>query len=204
MRLLAGVGLALGIALTPGLAQAQAAWPERPITFVVPYAPGGYTDLTARLTARYVEKALGKPVVIDSRPGAGGIVGTQAVASAAPDGYTFLRLQCRRHLGRAVCPEGRLRSDQGPRPGQHHQHDRAGGRRQEGAAGEVDGRARGLRQGQPRQAQLWLQRRRRSDALLGRMFRPAPEHTWCTSRSRAARRPWPPCCPATSICRSPT
>jgi tripartite-type tricarboxylate transporter receptor subunit TctC len=89
MKRLAGLGLALGIALTPGAAQAQTAWPERPITFVVPYAPGGYTDLTARLTARYVEKALGKPVVIDSRPGGGGIVGTQAVASAAPDGYTF-------------------------------------------------------------------------------------------------------------------
>jgi tripartite-type tricarboxylate transporter receptor subunit TctC len=89
MKLLAGVGLALGIALTPGASQAQAAWPERPITFIVPYAPGGYTDLTARLTARYVEKALGKPVVVDSRPGGGGIVGTQAVASAAPDGYTF-------------------------------------------------------------------------------------------------------------------
>jgi tripartite-type tricarboxylate transporter receptor subunit TctC len=55
----------------------------------VPYAPGGYTDLVARLTARYVEKALGKPVVIDNRAGAGGIVGTQAVANAAPDGYTF-------------------------------------------------------------------------------------------------------------------
>jgi tripartite-type tricarboxylate transporter receptor subunit TctC len=59
------------------------------MTFVVPYAPGGYTDLVARLTARYVEKALGKPVVIDNRAGAGGIVGTQVVASAAPDGYTF-------------------------------------------------------------------------------------------------------------------
>jgi tripartite-type tricarboxylate transporter receptor subunit TctC len=89
MRLSAGVALALVIALVPNVAHAQAAWPERPITLVVPYAPGGYTDLTARLTARYVEKALGKPVVIDSRPGAGGIVGTQAVASAAPDGYTF-------------------------------------------------------------------------------------------------------------------
>jgi tripartite-type tricarboxylate transporter receptor subunit TctC len=55
----------------------------------VPYAAGGYTDLVGRLTARYVEKALGKPVVVENRPGAGGIVGTQAVASAAPDGYTF-------------------------------------------------------------------------------------------------------------------
>jgi tripartite-type tricarboxylate transporter receptor subunit TctC len=89
MKHAATLALALGITLAPSLLHAQAAWPERPITLVVPYAPGGYTDLTARLTARYIEKALGKPVVIDSRPGAGGIVGTQVVASAAPDGYTF-------------------------------------------------------------------------------------------------------------------
>jgi tripartite-type tricarboxylate transporter receptor subunit TctC len=88
MKHVAGLALLLGLALPPSTLQAQA-WPDRPITLVVPYAPGGYTDLTARLTARYLEKALGKPVVVDGRPGAGGIVGTQAVASAAPDGYTF-------------------------------------------------------------------------------------------------------------------
>jgi len=88
MKHVAGLALLLGIAAAPGPLQAQA-WPERPITLVVPYAPGGYTDLTARLTARYLEKTLGKPVIVDGRPGAGGIVGTQAVASAAPDGYTF-------------------------------------------------------------------------------------------------------------------
>jgi tripartite-type tricarboxylate transporter receptor subunit TctC len=83
------LALLLGIALAPSPVEAQDAWPNRSITFVVPYAPGGYTDLVARLTARYVEKALGKPVVIDNRAGAGGIVGTQVVANAAPDGYTF-------------------------------------------------------------------------------------------------------------------
>jgi tripartite-type tricarboxylate transporter receptor subunit TctC len=88
MKHVAGLALLLGIAFPPGSLQAQA-WPDRPITLVVPYAPGGYTDLTARLTARYLEKALGKPIVVDGRPGAGGIIGTQAVASAAPDGYTF-------------------------------------------------------------------------------------------------------------------
>ena len=81
--------LAAGIALAPGALHAQDVWPSRTITFIVPYASGGYTDLVGRLTARYVEKALGKPVIVESRPGAGGIVGTQAVASAAPDGYTF-------------------------------------------------------------------------------------------------------------------
>ena len=89
MRHVAKLVLAAGIALVPGALQAQDAWPSRTITFIVPYASGGYTDLVGRLTARYVEKALGKPVIVESRPGAGGIVGTQAVASAAPDGYTF-------------------------------------------------------------------------------------------------------------------
>jgi tripartite-type tricarboxylate transporter receptor subunit TctC len=85
--------LALGIALAPGFAPdfacAQDVWPNRTITFIVPYAAGGYTDLIGRLTARYVEAALGRTVVVDNRAGAGGIVGTQAVANAAPDGYTL-------------------------------------------------------------------------------------------------------------------
>jgi tripartite-type tricarboxylate transporter receptor subunit TctC len=86
---LASLALAFAIALAPGAAPAQDAWPDRTITFVVPYAAGGYTDLVGRLTARYVEKELRKPVVVESRPGAGGIVGTQSVANAPPDGYTF-------------------------------------------------------------------------------------------------------------------
>jgi tripartite-type tricarboxylate transporter receptor subunit TctC len=89
MKHVAGLILALGLALAPGMLRAQDAWPARPITFVVPYGAGGYTDLVGRLTARYVEKALGKPVIVDSRAGAGGIVGTQAVVNAPADGYTF-------------------------------------------------------------------------------------------------------------------
>ena len=89
MKYIASLALLLGIASAPSPVAAQDAWPNRSMMFVVPYAPGGYTDLVARLTARYVEKALGRPVVIDNRAGAGGIVGTQAVANAAPDGYTF-------------------------------------------------------------------------------------------------------------------
>jgi tripartite-type tricarboxylate transporter receptor subunit TctC len=83
------LGLALGALAAPGGSTAQDAWPSRTITFVVPYAAGGYTDLVARVVARYAEKVLRKSIVIDNRTGAGGIVGTSAVASAAPDGYTF-------------------------------------------------------------------------------------------------------------------
>jgi tripartite-type tricarboxylate transporter receptor subunit TctC len=89
MKHVAGLLLSLGIASAPGMLQAQDAWPTRPVTLVVPYGAGGYTDLVARLTARYVEKSLGKPVIVDNRAGAGGFVGTQAVVNAAPDGYTF-------------------------------------------------------------------------------------------------------------------
>jgi tripartite-type tricarboxylate transporter receptor subunit TctC len=87
MRQLAG--LVLAFLFAAGAAHAQDAWPSRTITFIVPYAAGGYTDLVGRMTARYVEAALGRTVVVDDRAGAGGIVGTQAVANAAPDGYTF-------------------------------------------------------------------------------------------------------------------
>jgi tripartite-type tricarboxylate transporter receptor subunit TctC len=89
MKRAAGLLLSLGVVLAPSVLQAQDAWPTRPITLVVPYGAGGYTDLVGRLTARFVEKALGKPVVVDNRAGAGGIVGTQAVVNAPPDGYTF-------------------------------------------------------------------------------------------------------------------
>jgi tripartite-type tricarboxylate transporter receptor subunit TctC len=89
MRQLAGLACALAMALAAGVSHAQDVWPSRTITFIVPYAAGGYTDLVALLAARYVEAALGKTVIVDDRAGAGGIVGTQAVANAAPDGYTF-------------------------------------------------------------------------------------------------------------------
>jgi tripartite-type tricarboxylate transporter receptor subunit TctC len=89
MKYVAGLLVSLGIALASSVPRAQDAWPTRPITFLVPYGPGGYTDLVARLAARYVENALGKPVIVDHRVGAGGIVGTQAVVNAPPDGSMF-------------------------------------------------------------------------------------------------------------------
>jgi tripartite-type tricarboxylate transporter receptor subunit TctC len=71
-------------------AQAQGKFPDRTITIVVPSAPGGSTDFTARLIAEPLSRALGQPVVVDNRAGAAGNIGNQLVAKAKPDGYTLL------------------------------------------------------------------------------------------------------------------
>lgn len=75
---------------TAAMPSARAEWPERPIRWVVPFGPGGANDLIARVAAEAVRKQLNQTIVIENRPGAGAVVGTAAVAKAAPDGYTFL------------------------------------------------------------------------------------------------------------------
>ena len=73
-----------------GAVHAQDAWPSKPITMVVPFPPGGPTDMVARVLAQQVGQQLGQTVVVDNRPGANGNIGNALVAKAAPDGYTVL------------------------------------------------------------------------------------------------------------------
>ena len=80
---------AIALASIATLAQGQA-WPSKPIKWVVPFAPGGTTDILARTVGEKLAVALGQPVIIENKPGAGGGVGAEYTAKAAPDGYTIM------------------------------------------------------------------------------------------------------------------
>src|SRR5438046_4554174 len=83
-----GLFLVLGLlAAIPAWAQD---WPAKPVRFIVPYPPGGGTDVVARIVQNRLSEALGQTIVIENRGGAGGAVGTEAAAKSAPDGYSFL------------------------------------------------------------------------------------------------------------------
>jgi len=82
--------LALPALALPATPRAQSAWPDRPVRIVVPFTPGGSTDILARVLGAELQEALGQPFVIENRGGAGGTVGSELVARATPDGYTLM------------------------------------------------------------------------------------------------------------------
>jgi tripartite-type tricarboxylate transporter receptor subunit TctC len=88
-RFMGSLALVCGVlAAAPALAQAD--YPNKPIKWIVPYPPGGTTDILARLMAQYLSGKLGQQVIVENRAGGGNNIGTDAVAKAAPDGYTIL------------------------------------------------------------------------------------------------------------------
>src|SRR5512147_1682927 len=89
MLLRAGAALAL-YALVMALPASAETWPTHPVRIVVPYAPGGSADTLGRIAAQALTEALGQQFVADNKPGAGGLVGSEIVAHAPPDGYTLV------------------------------------------------------------------------------------------------------------------
>jgi tripartite-type tricarboxylate transporter receptor subunit TctC len=81
--------IALACAIGPSIVRAEG-YPDRPIKIIVPFAPGGGTDVLARIIAQKLNEKWGQPVVVDNQPGASGGIGTRAAVAAAPDGYTLL------------------------------------------------------------------------------------------------------------------
>src|ERR1700688_3049456 len=88
-RFLGGLALALAAGLVPFADAAADDFPSRPVHLMVPYAPGGSGDLIARLLGDKLSTLWGQQVVVEDKPGAGGLIGTEAAAHATPDGYTL-------------------------------------------------------------------------------------------------------------------
>lgn len=87
---LGATAAALVVAGTGGAASAQSAYPAKPIRLIVPYPPGGSTDIAARVVGEQISQSLGQRFVVDNRPGAGGNIGMQLAATSDPDGYTVV------------------------------------------------------------------------------------------------------------------
>jgi tripartite-type tricarboxylate transporter receptor subunit TctC len=100
-HLLAGLMAALALGTGPAFAQD---YPGRPVRIIVPFAPGGSADVFGRFLAQRLQETLGQTFLIDNRPGAGSVIGTDAVAKAAPDGYTLLLMSNTHTVNESLIP----------------------------------------------------------------------------------------------------
>ncbi len=107
-RLVLRCAAAAALAASALTASAQGAYPNRPIKFVVGFGAGGSTDVISRILARRMSELLGQPIVIENKPGADSLLGTQQVAQAAPDGYTLLIASGSHSINASLYPNTKL------------------------------------------------------------------------------------------------
>src|SRR5450755_1725994 len=96
--------LVAGLAVMSGLQELAEEYPARPVKIIVPFAAGGPSDIYARFLAQRLEVALGQPFIVDNRPGAGSVIGTDAAAKSAPDGYTLLLMSNTHTVNESLVP----------------------------------------------------------------------------------------------------
>ena len=174
IRTLGCIGVVAAACIASPCALAQGAYPTKTIRIIAPVQPGGGVDLVARQVGERLSKALGQPVVIENQSGGGGIVGSQATARAAPDGYTLMVGYVGTHGTNPAVRKLPVRRGQGlhaDRDGRRHA-ERA--RRAAVAAGEDAAGVHRLRQGEQGQALVRLRRARARSRIL----------RWSSSRSQ--------------------
>ena len=97
--------IVLGLCALSLVSLAQQSYPNRPVKIIVPFAASGPADNYARFIAQRLQEALGQSFVVDNRPGAGSIIGTDAVAKSAPDGYTLLMMSNTQTVNESLIPD---------------------------------------------------------------------------------------------------
>ena len=178
----------LAIAAVGPSARAGQAYPTKPVRLVVPFPPGGSTDIVARIVAQKLGERLGQQVVVENRGGAGGTIGTEAVAKSAADGHTLVLATTSTHVVAPSVYEDRVRPGEGLRADLAARGDALSAGREPGREGDLAAGVRRVREGATGQAELRVRRHWSTTHLAMEMLKSAAASTSCTSRTTATAR----------------